>query len=105
MDKRKLPTPALDAITTIVAALAEPFTLGEAVAASGMSENAARALLMNMKGRGWIESGQHTGRNGQKYWTRTRWFGVDQSRSREDQQRTALAQLCQCLSGWRVNHA
>lgn len=69
---------------------------------SGVNENVARGQMMIMKNRGWIEPGKRTGKNGQKFWTRTRYFGVDKSRAREDQQNAALALIGQCISAWRI---
>ncbi|MFA7269856.1 MAG: hypothetical protein WC073_10970 [Sterolibacterium sp.] len=101
------PTPTLDKLKPFVAALHEPFTLKDIMIASGMEENPARSALMSMKNREWvINTGKRIGNHGgQALWTRTRMFGVSSVAYREHEQRSALALLGQCLSGWRrANH-
>lgn len=103
---KKQPTPTLDRLIPIVADLPEPFTLKDIMLAAITPENPARAALMGMKNRGWVENtGKRVGAHGgQALWTRTRWYGREIARAREDQQRAALSQLGQCLSGWRPCH-
>lgn len=105
MDKRFL-TPSLDRLTPVVAGLPDPFTLKDIMMASGTAENPARAALMSMKTRGWVEdTGKRVGAHGGHIlWTRTRWYGLDRVRAQEAEQRAGMEQLGQCLSGWRVSH-
>lgn len=101
---RILPTPTLDKLEPIVAALPEPFTLKDIMSASGMEQNSARSALMGMKNRDWVENtGKRVGGfNGHALWIRTRWFGANRAACREHEQRAALALLGQCMSGWRA---
>jgi len=98
------PTPTLNKLLPFVAALPEPFTLKDIMAASGMQENPVRAALMSMKNRTWVENtGKRVGAHGgQALWTRTRWFGTNRTKAREHEQRSGLDLLGQIMAGWRV---
>lgn len=101
---KTLPTPTLDKLLPAVAALPEPFTLRDIMAASGMPENPVRAALMSMKTRGWVENtGQRVSGNHAVLWARTRWFGADRARASADMQRIALEQLGLLMAGWRIS--
>lgn len=96
--------PTLERLKPIVAALPEPFTLKDIMLAAGMAENPARAALVSMKTRGWVENtGKRIGAHGgHALWTRTRWYGIDRVRAQEAEQRAGMEQLGQIMAGWRI---
>lgn len=98
------PTPTLNKLIPVVAALPEEFTIKDIMAASGMPENPVRGALMGMKSRGWVENtGKRIGpHGGQALWTRTHWFGSNRVACRENEQRAALDWLGNIMAGWRV---